>query len=110
MESFVSGRPKRVTRPPVRFGFDEMVNYALVIGEDDPSNFQEAIQSQEKEGWVGAMAEEMESLNKNQTWKLVSLPAGKKAIGCKWVFKKKQGDSHREGVRFKARLVAKGYS
>ena len=110
VESFISGRPKRVTRPPVRFGFDEMVNYALVIGEDDPSNFQEAIQSQEKEEWVGAMAEEMESLNKNQTWKLVSLPTGKKAIGCKWVFKKKQGDSHREGVRFKARLVAKGYS
>ena len=37
------------------------------------------------------------------------VPKGKKAIGCKWVYAKKQGS--REGdVRFKARLVAKGYA
>ena len=56
------------------------------------------------------MAEEMESLHKNMTWELVPLPAGKRAIGCKWVFKKKQGISEKEGIRYKARLVAKGYS
>ncbi|MCI81149.1 ABC transporter C family member 13-like, partial [Trifolium medium] len=45
--------------------------------------------SQEKERWMGAMMEEMKSLQKNQTWELVSLPKGKRAIGCKWVYKRK---------------------
>ena len=56
------------------------------------------------------MAEEMESLHKNQTWDLVELPEGEKAIGCKWIFKKKEAMSEGEEVKFKARLVAKGYS
>ncbi|KAL0453640.1 UNVERIFIED_CONTAM: Retrovirus-related Pol polyprotein from transposon TNT 1-94 [Sesamum latifolium] len=56
------------------------------------------------------MVEEMESLQKNRTWELVQLPKGKKAIGCKWVYKKKPVISEKEGKNFKARLVAKGYS
>ena len=35
---------------------------------------------------------------------------GKKPIGWKWIFKKKEAVSEKEGERFKARLVAKGYS
>ena len=55
------------------------------------------------------MQEELEALEKNRTWELVSLPPGKKAVGCKWVFTVKQNP---EGLveRYKARLVAKGYS
>uniref|UniRef100_A0A2N9HUM1 Integrase catalytic domain-containing protein n=1 Tax=Fagus sylvatica TaxID=28930 RepID=A0A2N9HUM1_FAGSY len=41
---------------------------------------------------------------------LTKLPKGKKPIGCKWVFKKKEAVSEKEGERFKARLVVKGYS
>ena len=52
----------------------------------------------------------MESLHKNQTWELVDLPTGKRAIGCKWVYKKKEAISEKQGEQFKARLVAKGYS
>uniref|UniRef100_A0A2N9GPK2 Reverse transcriptase Ty1/copia-type domain-containing protein n=1 Tax=Fagus sylvatica TaxID=28930 RepID=A0A2N9GPK2_FAGSY len=37
-----------------------------------------------------AMVEENESLSKNKTWELTELPKGKKPIGCKWVFKKKE--------------------
>src|SRR4051812_27940565 len=59
---------------------------------------------------MGAMVEEMESLHKNQTWDLVELPKGKRAIGCKWVYRKKEAGAKKEGEKFKARLVAKGYS
>ena len=52
----------------------------------------------------------MQSLQKNKTWKLMPLPKGKKAIGCKWVFAKKEGFPHKDDVRYKARLVAKGYA
>ena len=59
---------------------------------------------------MGAMEEEIQSLHKNQTWELVELPKGKRAIGCKWVYKKKEAVSKKEGENFKARLVTKGYS
>ena len=49
------------------------------------------------------------SLIENETWKLIVLPPGRIAIGCRWVFKLKHaGDGTVE--RFKARLVAKGYA
>ena len=54
----------------------------------------------------------MESLSKNKTWELTEVPKGKRPIGCKWVFKKKEAVSKKKkkGKRFKARLVAKQYS
>lgn len=59
--------------------------------------------------WQAAVNDEMESLQKNQTWTLVKLPKGKKPISCKWVFKIKPG-SDGEPNRYKARLVARGFS
>jgi hypothetical protein len=59
--------------------------------------------------WIQAIKEEMEALQKNDTWTLVPLPKEKKAVGCKWVFsiKHKVDGSIK---RYKARLVAKGYT
>src|SRR5712692_6386852 len=45
----------------------------------------------------------MDALSKNDTWELVNLPPGHKAIKSKWVFKLKADR------RFHARLVAKGF-
>ena len=45
-----------------------------------------------------AMMEELESLHKNKTWDLVELLKGKKAIGCKWVYRKKEAISKKEDV------------
>jgi hypothetical protein len=59
--------------------------------------------------WTHAIKEEMEALLKNDTWTLVPLPEGNKAVGCKWVFSiKHKADGSVE--RYKARLVAKGYT
>jgi len=59
--------------------------------------------------WKAAMEEEIHALQKNKTWELVSLPKGKRVVGCKWVFTVKQNPKG-EVDRYKARLVAKGYS
>nr|GEV96682.1 retrovirus-related Pol polyprotein from transposon TNT 1-94 [Tanacetum cinerariifolium] len=56
------------------------------------------------------MSEEMQSFQKSQTWELTNLLEGKKAIGCKWMYAKKEGFSGQDDVRYKARLVAKGYA
>jgi hypothetical protein len=108
--SIATDRPRRTIRPPTRYSFEDMVSYALVINSGDPTTFQEAVNSQEKSKWIGAMAEEMKSLHKSQTGDLVELPERKRKIGCKWVFKKKETISEKGGEKFKARLVAKGYS
>jgi hypothetical protein len=55
------------------------------------------------------MQEEMQSLEKKGTWDVVRLPKHKKAVRCKWIFKRKEGFSPIEPARFKARLVAKGF-
>jgi hypothetical protein len=56
----------------------------------EPLNYSEAILSTDSEKWMGAMHEEMESLDKNGTWELARLPSGKKAIKWKWFFQKKR--------------------
>eukprot|EP00253_Pinus_taeda_P029021 PITA_29021 len=49
----------------------------------------EAVDSEDGKLWKEAMVDEMKSLHKNDAWDLVELPAGRKPIGSKWVFKKK---------------------
>ena len=54
------------------------------------------------------MHEEMNFLHKNNTYKLVELPKGKKTLRNKWVFKlKKDGEKL---VKYKAQLVVKGFN
>ena len=69
----------------------------------------EVVDSEDGKLWKKVMVDEMASLHKNEAWDLVELPAGRKPIGSKWVFKKK---TNAEGKveKYKARLVAKGYS
>eukprot|EP00253_Pinus_taeda_P031431 PITA_31431 len=55
------------------------------------------------------MVDEMASLHKNKAWDLVELPAGRKPIGSKLVFKKK-ANAEGKVEKYKARLVEKGYS
>ncbi|PRQ51794.1 putative RNA-directed DNA polymerase [Rosa chinensis] len=61
------------------------------------------------EKWMQAMTVKMDALEKNCTWELVSLPPGKKTVGCRWVYIVKH-NSDGSVDRYKARLVAKGYT
>jgi hypothetical protein len=67
------------------------------------------VDSEDGKLWKKAMVEEMASLDKNEAWDLVELPAGRKHVGRKWVFKKKL-NAEGKMEKYKARLVAKGYS
>ena len=55
------------------------------------------------------MDKEIKALVDNDTWEIMPLPAGKKPVGCKWVYKAKhKADGSLE--RLKARLVVTGFT
>jgi hypothetical protein len=56
------------------------------------------------DNWEEACQYEMDALHKNGTWELVDLPANRKAVKSKWVFK------HKVDGRFHAHLVAKAFT
>ncbi|GJR49295.1 zinc finger, CCHC-type containing protein [Tanacetum coccineum] len=83
----------------------EVETETLLFTEEEPRNYKEA--STDKK-WIEAMEIELDSINKNNTWTLTTLPPNQKAIGLKWVFKTKR-DAKGNIIKYKARLVAKGY-
>ncbi|GJR47278.1 zinc finger, CCHC-type containing protein [Tanacetum coccineum] len=72
----------------------------LLLAEDEPKNYKEASNDQK---WIEAMKVELDSINRNNTWVLTTLPTGHKAIGLKWVFKTKK-DANGNIIKHKARL------
>jgi hypothetical protein len=85
------------------------VERATVAFLEEPQNIEEALTCENSKEWECAMREEYDSFMTNNTWTLVSLPAGRKPVSCKWVFKIKQG-ANGEVERYKARLVARGFT
>ena len=68
-----------------------MVAYALLVLNEVSFTYREAFRSSKNEEWKRAMDDEMQSLQKNQTWDLTQLPKNKNTIGCRWIYAKKQG-------------------
>ena len=74
--------------------------------EFEPSFYHQAVKFSH---WRQAMSEELQAMDSNQTWTIVSLPLNKHTIGCHWVYKIKYKPNG-EVDCYKARLVAKGYT
>ena len=71
-----------------------------------PTNFGKAMKEQV---WVEAMNEEIDAIEKNKTWTLVDLCAGKNNIGVQRVYKTKMNEKG-QVENHKARLVARGFA
>nr|GEY61356.1 reverse transcriptase [Tanacetum cinerariifolium] len=67
----------------------------------EPLGFDEAMKSKK---WRQAMEEEIKSIEKNDTWELITLPKSYKAIRVKWVYKAKK-NAKGEVEKYKARIV-----
>eukprot|EP00253_Pinus_taeda_P033535 PITA_33535 len=80
--------------------------YLALLSSIEPQNVNEACKD---ECWVKAMNEELEQIEKNNTWELVPRLHDKNIIGTKWIFKKNLNENG-EAIRNKARLVYKGYA
>jgi hypothetical protein len=69
----------------------------------EPKNFNEA---NKYDHWVKAMNDELDQIEKNNTWEMVQIPKDKNVIGSKWIFKNKLNEKG-QVIRNKARLVYK---
>ncbi|KAJ0796583.1 putative RNA-directed DNA polymerase [Helianthus annuus] len=99
-------RSTRDRHPSTRFSADE---YVLLSDGGEPECYTEAMEDEHKREWFEAMQDEMNFLYENNTFELVKLPKGKRALKNKWVYKVKTED-HTSRPRYKARLVVKGFS
>eukprot|EP00961_Rhodomonas_salina_P234211 3165379-Rhodomonas_salina.1 len=64
--------------------------------------------SPDVEDWMKAIDKELGGLKENKTYVVSNLPAGRKAIPSKFVFKVKRG-ADGEIVKLKARVVVQGF-
>ncbi|KAH9290463.1 hypothetical protein KI387_034580, partial [Taxus chinensis] len=71
-----------------------------------PVYYEEAIKN---EVWEKAMDDEIDAIEKNQTWELMDLPKGKDVIGFNWVYKTKYNVDGKV-QKHKARLVVRGFT
>jgi hypothetical protein len=83
--------------------------FAGISAGTDPRTYKQAMNSPDVLHWKKAVLEEINALLQNETWEIVRLPEGKKAIGSGWVFRiKRNADGSIEC--YKGRFVAKGFS
>nr|GEZ66056.1 retrovirus-related Pol polyprotein from transposon TNT 1-94 [Tanacetum cinerariifolium] len=66
--------------------------YVLLTDGGEPEHYVEAMEDEHKKEWFKAMQDEMNSLHENNTFELVKLPKGKRALKNKWVYKLKTED------------------
>ena len=59
------------------------------ISQIEPKDIHEALKY---ESWINAMQEELEQIERNQVWTLVSRPIDQNIVGTRWVFKNKLND------------------
>lgn len=68
----------------------------------------QAMKSADNQSWHQATQDEYRSLIENNTWTLVDLPPGRRAIDGKWIFHRKYAlDGNVD--RFKARSFVRGF-
>jgi len=82
-KSIVFGTTKKNSRKPSWLTTNMIVAYALPVIEVISFIYMEADITSKFKMWKDAMMEEMNSLHKNDTWELLELSEGKKAIDCK---------------------------
>ena len=74
--------------------------------DEEPTTFEEAVQ---KGQWKESMAEEHQSIMKNEVWVIVPRPKEKSVVTSKWVYKIKHA-ADGSVDKYKARFVARGFS
>lgn len=112
IEEPVLRRSQRTTKgvPPQRFTISEVTSCNAYQMSHEPQTFQEVLELPkiERENWLQAMQKEMAAMQELQVFSECELPEGQKALGCRWIYKKKRSADGQ--TQYKARLVAQGFN
>lgn len=106
-------RTRKEIKRPSRYLDANLVIYALNASYTNYYKlkiFQDASTCFDSSKWLKNMDEELDSLNKNQTWILLDNPNNEKRVTCKWVYRIKESLLENDSTRFKVRLVAKSFT
>ena len=79
--------------------------FTSTVAPDEPSTYEEVINSPHSQKWQDAMQAELEAMEKMHVWEVVPRPEKTNVISSKWVYKLKH-NANGEISRFKAHLVA----
>ena len=80
----------------------------LLLDNDEPTTYAEAMADPNSEKWQDVMKSEIESMKENQVWNLIDPSVGVRTIECKWIYKEKKDMDGNVHI-YKARLVAKDF-
>ena len=103
-------RDRSKLKPPVRYvGLAE-----THVSKNDnvaiPETYSRAMNSPQKDNWFAAIQAELSNMDKLRVWVPHELPAGKKALDSRWLFKIKRPDPAKPTeVIYKARLCIRGF-
>ena len=102
------GPPQRYTDNAMLTMSNDIMKNEIQVGRVNMS-IEEVMTSPNKNKWIQAMKEELQSLVDLGVFEEVNMPKNREPVGSRWVFEIKKGTTEGE-LRFKARIVAKGYS
>lgn len=100
--------PKRLTYERADSDDDEDVAAMLSAVTNEDMTYEDATTGSDAMKWKDSMRREYDALVENKSWTLSPLPAGRKVIPCRWVYKIKPA-TRAEDKLYKSRLVAKGF-
>lgn len=77
----------------MRYGYDQSTNVTLcAVTEYELESYEDVMElpQEQRKLWLAAMDRELDSLRSKEVFTRTKLPEGKKAFGCRWVFKIKR--------------------
>ncbi len=116
MTASAQSRPRREVRPPDRYAAQARVLFAgsvitVPITTSDTPTVKQALEEstpEERELWLAAIQEELDSLSEKQTWKPVENDPRLRALPTHIILRIKR-DENGNPIRFKARIVVGGH-
>lgn len=82
-------RSDRIRHEPERYGFLVTDNHdVLLVDQNEPTSYQEAISDLDSKKWLEAMKSEMQSMYDNQVWTLID-PPEERPLGASGFSKRK---------------------
>lgn len=92
LEEKIGRRPgRREMRKPKKYEDYEM-NSVAIHKSEEPTNYEEAMASNDSEKWKHAMEEGKKALEENETWYADESVSDSEVIECKWVYRKKRDE------------------